>query len=94
VSDLQCAARILLVREVPAGALAERLSAERLAATYEAPVDLDEVADRPRGETVLVVGRRPAEHDHGGSPVVLVEIDADGRRTSTWDVGSGEVRHT
>ena len=90
VSDLQCAARLLLVREAPAGALAERLSHERLAATYDAPVDLADLADRHRGETVLVVG----EHPHGPAAVVLVEIDADGRRVSPWETPTTEVRHT
>ena len=66
---------------------------ERLAATYDGPVDLDAIADRHRGETVLVVGPIPAEHDLG-TAVVLVEVDADGRRVSPWDVGHGEVRHT
>ncbi len=94
MSDLHCPARILLVREPPVGALAERLSHERVAATYDAPVDLDEVADRHRGETVLVVGRRPAEHAHGGAPVVLVEVDADGHRVSPWEIAHTEVRHT
>ena len=60
-----------------------------LAATYEAPVDLEELADRHRGEAVLVVG----EHDLGPAPVVLVELDADGRRVTSW-TGSAEVRHT
>ena len=86
MSDLHCAARILLVRELPTGALAERLSHERLAATYDAPVDLDEVADRHRGETVLVVGPQPVEHPWGPSPVVLVEVDADGHRVSPWEI--------
>ena len=83
MSDLQCAARILLMRDAPTGALAERLERERVAATYDAPVDLDEVADRHRGETVLVVGPLPARL--GSDPVVLVEIDADGRRISAWE---------
>jgi hypothetical protein len=78
VSDLQCPARILLVRALPTD---DRLLAgETLAATYEAPVDLDELADRHRGEAVLVVG----EHDLGDAPVVLVELDADGRRVTPW----------
>ena len=89
MSDLQCPARILLARERPAGGVA----GERLAATYDGPVDLDALADRHRGETVLVVGPIPAEHDLG-TVVVLVEVDADGRRVSPWDVGHGEVRHT
>jgi len=90
VSDLQCAARFLLVREPPTGALAERLASERVAAAYDAPVDLDELADRHRGETVLVIGA----HDLGAGLVVLVEVDADGRVVGEWDVGHGEVRHT
>lgn len=84
MSDLQCPARILLVRERPSGALGERLATERPAATYDAPVDLDELADRHRGETVLVVG----PHDRGPGPVVLVEIDADGQRVARWDTGA------
>jgi len=83
VSDLQCAARLLLVREAPTGALTERLAAERLAATYDGPVDLDELADRHRGEAVLVVG----EYRFGDAEVVLLEVDADGRRTTDWDTG-------
>ena len=90
MSDLQCAARILLVREAPTGAPAERLARERVAATYDGPVDIDEVADRHRGETVLVVG----EHQLGAATVVLVEIDADGRRVSPWENSRTEVRHT
>ena len=90
MSDLQCAARFLLVREAPSGAVADRLRTERLAATYDGPVDLDELADRYRGETVLVVG----EHDQGPAPVVLVEVDADGRRATPWDVGHDEVRQS
>ena len=89
VSDLQCPARILLARERPDGGLA----GERLAGTYDGPVDLDALADRHRGETVLVVGPIPAEHDLGAA-VVLVEVDADGLRVSPWDVGHGEVRQT
>ena len=85
MSDLQCAARILLVRERPAGSPSVRLpgalAEERLAATYDAPVDLDELADRHRGEAVLVVG----EHGFGPAAVVLVEVDADGRRVTSWD---------
>lgn len=85
MSDLQCAARLLLVREHPEGGV----PGERVAATYAAPVDLDDLADRHRGETVLVVG----EHDFGPAAAVLVEIDADGRRVSPWDLDHGEVRH-
>jgi hypothetical protein len=81
VSDLQCAARIVLVRERPTGALPGPLAEERLAATYDAPVDLDDLADRHRGEAVLVVG----EHGFGPARVVLVEVDADGRRITSWD---------
>ena len=85
MSDLQCPARILLARERSVGAL----SGERLVATYDAPVDLDELADRHRGETVLVVG----EHGYGPGDVLL-EMDADGRRVTPWDLGHDEVRHT
>jgi len=85
VSDLQCAARFVLVRTLPANGLRARLpgplAEERLAATYDAPVDLDDLADRHRGEAVLVVG----EHGFGPAPVVLVEVDADGRRITSWD---------
>ena len=85
MSDLQCAARFVLVRARPAPGSELRLpgplAAERLAATYDAPVDLDELADRHRGEAVLVVG----EHEFGPAPVVLVEVDADGRRVTSWD---------
>ncbi|HEX6149631.1 hypothetical protein [Nocardioides sp.] len=85
MSDLQCAARFVLVRALPPGGAEGRLpgplAGERLAATYDAPVDLDELADRHRGEAVLVVG----EHDFGPARVVLVEVDADGRRVSSWD---------
>jgi len=81
VGDLQCAARIVLVRERPSGVLRGPLAEDRLAATYDAPVDLDELADRHRGEAVLVVG----EHGFGPATVVLVEVDADGRRVTSWD---------
>ena len=81
MSDLQCAARILLVRERPPRAVADGLRAERIAATYAGPADLDALADLHRGETVIVVG----EHDLGPGPVVLVEVDADGRRVAPWD---------
>ena len=87
MSDLQCPARILLVRTPPTNDLL--LAGESLAATYEAPVDLEELADRHRGEAVLVVG----EHDLGSAPVVLVELDADGRRV-TPSSSRVEVRHT
>jgi hypothetical protein len=80
VTDLQCPARILLVRTMPTD---DRLLAgESLAATYRAPVDLEELADRHRGEAVLVVG----EHDLGSAPLVLVEVDADGRRVTPWPI--------
>ena len=72
VGDLQCPARIVLARVRPPGAVA-------WAATYDAPVDLEAVADLHRGELVLVVG----EHGHDVDPV-LVELDGDGQRVSPW----------
>ena len=79
MSDLQCPARLILVRQPPAGALLEALAAERVVATYDAPVDLAELADRHRGEAVVVVG------EHGQDPdAVLLEIDSDGRRVTPW----------
>ena len=83
MSDLQCPARILLVRGRPT----RGMTGVRLSATYAAPVNLDDLADRHRGETVLVVG----EHAYGPHDV-LVEIDADGLRVTPWDVDHGEVR--
>ena len=80
MSDLQCPARILLVRDRPDRALGVRLGSERVVAEYDGPVDLVELADRHRGEAVLVVG----EHEHGDAAVVLVEIDADGLRACPW----------
>lgn len=88
MSDLQCAARILLVRERPGPALAARLAQERVVAEYDGPTDLADLADRHRGEAVLVVG----EHAYGDAAVVLVEIDADGRRVTPWDGGTDQVR--
>lgn len=84
MSDLQCPARILLARTrdaVPRG--------ERLAATYAVPVDLEDLADRHRGETVAVVG----EHGYPAD-LVLLEVNADGTRVTPGprDVGHGEVR--
>ncbi len=83
MSDLQCPARILLVRGRPGRALAVRLREERVGAQYDGPVDLAELADRHRGEAVLVTG----EHGYGEAAVVLVEIDADGLRVRPWDAG-------
>ena len=90
MSDLQCAARVLLVRARPDPALTARLAHERVVAEYDGPTDLAELADRHRGEAVLVVG----EHAYGDATVVLVEIDADGLRATSWDDGSDEVRQT
>lgn len=83
MSDLQCPARILLARERPS----EKIPALRLAATYAAPVDLQELADVHRGEVVLVVGDHPYGPDR-----VVVAIDADGRRVTEWEATDGEVR--
>ena len=107
MTDLQCPARIFLVRPWPPGgdrapAVAESLrdqrvsavhaapggsvAAETLAAALDVPVaagaDLDDLADRYRGEAIAVV----ADHSHGSGAVVLLESDADGRRVSRWDV--------
>lgn len=75
VTDLQCPARIVLARERPDVPVA-------WAATYDAPVDLDVLADTHRGELVLVVG----EHELTDDPVVL-EVDGDGRRALPWPPG-------
>ncbi len=70
MSDLQCPARFLLARARPTPE-----PGERIAATYEAPVDLEELADRHRGEMVVVLGEHGYEAD-----VVMLEVDGDGRR--------------
>jgi len=72
VTDLQCPARIVLALVRPADPI-------DWAATYEAPVDLEGLADSHRGELVLVVGDHPFADD----PVVL-EVDVDGRRQRPW----------
>jgi broad specificity phosphatase PhoE len=100
VSDLQCPARIFLAREdrprdaIP---LTERLRGERIAHVYTRSVALavlEEIADRHRGEAVLVVGRgadiagtlaalacppSPSGYVANGE-YVLLEHDADGWR--------------
>lgn len=76
MSDLQCPVRIVLLREPATAAVADVLAAERVVATYDAPVDLEELADLHRGEAVAVVG----PHDFGAGPVIVVEVDADGAR--------------
>ena len=88
MSDLQCPARILLVRDRPDRALAVRLKGERVVAEYDGPVDLAELADLHRGEAVLVTG----EHGYGDAVVVLVEIDADGLRAHPWDIDPVRAR--
>jgi hypothetical protein len=67
---------------VPAGAGAAQQGTPRRAAVrlVRRSVDLDDLADRHRGETVLVVGD-PAY----GPDDVLVEIDSDGLRVTAWD---------
>jgi hypothetical protein len=62
VSDLQCPARIFLARADQARdgiPLTERLRGERIAQVYSgsaALAELEDIADRHRGEAVLVVG--------------------------------------
>ena len=107
MSDLQCPARLFLVRPWPAdedrsAAVAESLRDQRVSAVHAAPegrraadalaaaldtavaggADLDELADRYRGEAVAVV----ADHGHGPVEVMLLEKDADGRRLTPWDI--------
>lgn len=77
MSDLQCPARIFLAREGDVDRLAAVTAPERIAATYDAPVDLEDLADRYRGEAVVVLG----EHGYGDG-VVLLEIDGDGTRVT------------
>ncbi len=85
MSDLQCAARILLARpSIGADALARLAEREHAARTItaepaDAAVDLAEVADLHRGETVLVV-TDTGPHADRGRDLLLVEIDADGWR--------------
>ena len=84
MSDLQCPARILLARSgVDEAELAALVAGENVALTItaDAAVDLDALADLYRGETVLVVCDA-GPHVERGSALVLVEIDADGRRVS------------
>jgi hypothetical protein len=83
VSDLQCPARILLVRpDVDPSALIELAAREHVSGTITGPgVDLAEVADLHRGETVLVLADE-GPHVERGSDLVLVEIDADGWRVT------------
>lgn len=83
MSDLQCAARILLARpSVGADALARLADREHVARTITAeradePVDLAEVADLHRGETVLVIADT-GPHADRDRDLLLVEIDGDG----------------
>jgi hypothetical protein len=89
VSDLQCPARILLVRSgVEAVVLAGLVARENVVRTItaNAPVDLDALADLHRGETVLVVSD-VGPHVDSGRDVLLVEIDADGRHVSDVRLG-------
>lgn len=101
MGDLQCPARIYLVETVAARDVGERLTHERLAAVYEVaePVDavrasLQDIADRHRGEAVLVVGEAGVVSDalrglvagwraralSTPDAVLALEADADGWR--------------
>ncbi|QZY30203.1 hypothetical protein [Nocardioides coralli] len=82
MTDLHCPARIFLLRPGPGSeAVLERLVAvERVTATYHRVAssdgaDLADLADRHRGEAVVVVGEHPHRPD-----LALVEVDADGER--------------
>ncbi len=71
--------RVVVVYGPPAaGELVSWLADELGAAvsTGHPGASFDDLADRHRGEAVVVVG----DHDHD-APLVLVEIDADGSRT-------------
>ena len=88
MSDLQCPARIVLaLPSVSPEALSALLVGERVARLITDPVDLGDVADLHRGETVVVVADA-GPHVDRGVPVLVVEIDADGLR----EVGRPDVR--
>lgn len=101
MGDLQCPARIYVAAALAARDNGERLRHERIAAVYEMvrPVDavrdtLEEIADRHRGEAVLVVGETdlvsgalrglvagwPARAWSDADEVLALEADADGWR--------------
>lgn len=82
MSDLQCPARLHLAPAMPGADVVARL--RPVTVLDAADVDLDELADLHRGETVLVVGAHP----YGEGPVVL-EADSGGRRVTAWDLGHG-----
>lgn len=89
MSDLQCPARLFLLRPATADVarVAEQLAGERLVAVHEedeVPPDLAELADRHRGEAVLVVTDHPYS-----APLVLLERDADGERVSPREITPG-----
>ena len=82
---MQCPARIVLARStVSESALADLRERERVVVEVRTPpiVDLDELADAYRGEAVLVVSDE-GPHVDAGHDVIVVEIDADGRRYSS-----------
>lgn len=83
--------RVVAVYRPTSGSDAETEVASRLADELgiEASTtdSLDDVADRHRGEAVVVVGEHPYDE-----PLALLEIDANGRSARAWDVGHGEVR--
>ncbi len=101
MGDLQCPARIYVAGPWAAGGAGDRLRHERIAGVYQVaePVEqaralLEDLADRHRGEAVLVVGDTAlvsgalrglvagwsAQGWSDANAVVAMEADADGWR--------------
>ena len=93
MSDLQCPARILLAQpSLDSVVLAGLVADERIARRIDSAtaLDLDEVADLHRGETVLVVaGEGP--HVERNRPFMVLGIDADGWREATCPAPTSEI---